>query len=281
MSTEPTSERDVVSGPAPPSALRGAVVTFGPSLVLAGLAVAGTLATLRRLLSLGTSGHGISGLDALGAAAPWLYLLGLRRWVLSWGARPDELTRDLPGDDLVPQVAWTSTRAISIAAPVEAVWPWLAQMGQDKGGLYSYDWLENLAGLEIHSADRINPEWQAVGPGDVVRFAPGQDTLTVALAERNQALVWEFRDPITHEGPAPTPAAWAFVLVPDGPSRTRLIQRLRLGGRPRWLVGLIYTTFVEIPHFIMERRMLLGIRDRAQRAWAAERAADTRSGGGP
>src|ERR671925_400759 len=77
-----------------------------------------------------------------------------------------------------------------LRSAVVTVWPWLAQMGQDRGGLYSYDWLENLAGLEFHSADRIVPEWQAVQVGGIVRFAPQQDTLVVTQVESNHCLVW-------------------------------------------------------------------------------------------
>jgi hypothetical protein len=207
------------------------------------------------------------GSPALGAIVPWVYLLGVRPWVLHWGALADEVTRTLPGDDLVPEPAWTSTRAVTIAAPPEAVWPWLAQMGQNRGGLYSYEWLENLAGLEFHNADRIRPEWQDVAAGDIVRFAPEQDTLTVALVEPNHALVWHMLDPRTHQA---APVTWTFVLEAKAPDRTRLIQRFRVGGEPRWLVGAVYTLLIEIPHFIMEQAMLRGIRERAERGWEAE-----------
>jgi hypothetical protein len=134
-------------------------------------------------------------------------------------------------------------------------------MGQDRGGLYSYEWLENLAGLEFRNADRIHPEWQHVAVGDIVRFAPGEETLRVAHVDPGQALVWQMLDPRSHE---PTSATWAFVLIPDGVEHTRLVQRFRFGGEPRWLMGLAYTLAIEVPHFVMERKMLLGIRDRAE-----------------
>jgi hypothetical protein len=219
-----------------------------------------------------------------------VYLFAIRPWVLHWGAQPDEVTRVLPGDDLVPQPVWASTRALTIAAPSEAVWPWLAQMGQDRAGLYSYEWLENLAGLDFHNADRIHPEWQDIAPGDIVRLAPQQDTLMVAMVEPNYALVWRLLDPGTHQPPSPdrapggffVDATWAFVLEPHGPDRTRLIQRFRFGGRPRSLLGLGYTLLIELPHFVMERRMMLGIRSRAERAWNADAPAmQVRQGGRP
>jgi hypothetical protein len=259
------SEQNAVVANRSPNSLRSALVTFGPSLLLIGFAAAATVATMVRLVRYGP-GRGRLGIAALGALAPWAYLLAIRPWVLHWGARPDELARQLPGDDLVPEPVWMSTRAVSIATPGAAVWPWLAQMGQDKGGLYSYTWLENLAGLAFRNADRIHPEWQAVAPGDLVRLAPDQDALTVARVEPNRALVWQILDPRTQQ---PAPATWAFVLEPDRPGHTRLIQRFRMGGRPGWLLGAGYTLLVEIPHFVMERRMLVGIRERAERAWQA------------
>ena len=250
----------------PPSAVRSAAVTMGPSLLVNLVAVGCTFRTLHRFLNRTAGRHSVSLTCVLGAIAPWVYLVALRPWVLRWGARPTEVAASLPGDGLVPETAWASTRAVNIAAPAVAVWPWLAQMGQDKAGLYSYAWLENLAGLQFHNADRIHPEWQDVAVGDVVRFAPGQDTLRVASVEPNHALVWQILDPRTGR---PAPATWAFVLKPEGEEHTRLIQRFRIGGEPRWLVGVAYSLVMEIPHFVMERAMLLGIRARAQQAQRA------------
>jgi hypothetical protein len=268
--------------PTSPSNIRSAVVTFGPSLMLDGVLAACTAATVGGLLRRrrGRSGR-LRPWLALGAAAPRVHLLGLRRWVLHWGATQAEVNARLPGDQFVPQPVWQCTRAIDIRAPVEAVWPWLVQMGQDRGGLYSYDWLENLAGLDFHSANRIVSEWQHVQVGDLVRFAPDQDTLVVAQVEPNRCLVWRVLEPGTHEpadlahGPVAAAATWAFVLTPVDPERTRLIQRFRFGSRPRAL-GWLYTGFVEIPHFVMERRMLLGIRMRAEGAAHGASAADSR-----
>jgi hypothetical protein len=185
--------------------------------------------------------------------------------VLHWGATPEEVSDDLPGDEIVPRPSWQSTRAIDIAAPVEQVWPWLAQMGEDRGGLYSYDWLENLAGLEFHSADRIVPEWQTVQVGGRVRFAPRQDTMVVAQVESGHCLVWRVLNPSTHR---PANATWAFLIRPIDTTHTRLIQRFRFGVGPRLLGMIFYAALMEIPHFVMERKMLLGIRARAERAHA-------------
>jgi len=138
-------------------------------------------------------------------------------------------------------------------------------MGEDRRGLYSYDWLENLAGMEFHSADRIVPEWQTVQVGGIVRFAPRQDTMVVARVEPDHCLVWRLLNSSTHQ---PADATWAFVVRPIDATHTRLVQRFRFGIGPRFLGTVFYTALIEIPHFVMERKMLLGIRARAERAFA-------------
>src|SRR5271157_86814 len=105
-------------------------------------------------------------------AAGLLYVLVVRRWLLGWGASPAELAKRLPGDAFLPEASSTCTRAITINAPPDRVWPWIAQMGQGRGGFYSYDFLENLAGCDIHSADRVVPGWQDIKIGDTVKLAP-------------------------------------------------------------------------------------------------------------
>ena len=251
----------------PSLGLRSAVVTLGPSVLLIGLLKASTLAAIAGFVRRPRSrlGRLIWPAATCLAAVPWAYLAAVRPWVLHWGATRDEVGDELPGDEIVPRPSWQSTRAIDIAAPVEQVWPWLAQMGEDRGGLYSYDWLENLAGLEFHSADRIVPEWQDVQVGDIVRFAPKQDTMVVTQVEPNHCLVWRVLNPSTHQ---PADATWAFVIRPIDATHTRLIQRFRFGAGPRLLGAIFYTALIEIPHFVMERKMLLGIRARAERAYA-------------
>jgi hypothetical protein len=165
-----------------------------------------------------------------------------------WGATDGELEAPLPGDDLVPDPAGRPTRAVTIDAPVEDVWPWLAQIGQDRGGFYSYEWLENLAGCRMANADRIHPEWQHRDVGETVRLHPATG-LKVQLFEPGRALALE---------------GWgAFVVRDAGEGRTRLIARNQ---RPQGLAGAAYAALLELPHFVMERRMLLGIKERAERA---------------
>jgi len=107
---------------------------------------------------------------------------------LTWGAKDRESEEPLPGDDLIAHADLAATRAITIRASSSEVWPWIAQLGQGRGGFYSYDFLENLVGCDIHSADRIVPEWQDVSVGDEVRFAP-EVGLAVAFVEQARSLV--------------------------------------------------------------------------------------------
>jgi len=109
------------------------------------------------------------GLAALAAASvPVVYALTIRPWHLRWDATDEEFTRPLPGDAVVPD-GIQSTRAITVHAPARAIWPWLVQMGQDRAGFYSFDWLERLAGADIHNADHIIRAWQHLAVGDLMR----------------------------------------------------------------------------------------------------------------
>jgi hypothetical protein len=132
-------------------------------------------------------GRQVVGVTAIGGAAI-VCVLAVRRWQLRWGATSQEADEPLPGDDLITDPDLGATRAITIGAPADQVWPWIAQLGQGRGGFYSYDFLENLAGCDIHSADTIVPEWQDIRIGDQIRLAP-QVALTVALMERGKSLV--------------------------------------------------------------------------------------------
>lgn len=179
-------------------------------------------------------------------AAVTAYATLVRPWHLRWGATDADVTRPLPGDEL-SHGRGRSTRAITIDAPPDEVWPWVAQIGQDRGGFYSYAWLENLAGCRLRNADRIHPEWQQRALGETVRLH-WSSGLEVNLFEPGRALGLE---------------GWGtFVLEPlDDGTRTRLLVR---GSRHRGLALLFGVALIEIPHAIMERRMLLGIRERVE-----------------
>ncbi len=125
----------------------------------------------------------------------------LRGRYLRWGATAGERRQALFGDELLPQVNQSTTRAITITTPADQVWPWIAQLGQGRGGFYSYDWLENLvAHIDIHNADQIVPEWQHIAVDSEVRLAP-QLPLQVAALDVGQALVLRGNVPIGRSAP--------------------------------------------------------------------------------
>jgi hypothetical protein len=259
---QPLDDRPGSSG-----ALRSAAVTFGPSLALDLVLLAGLAAAVRSSVRLG-AGRGALGLAGVAAAAGGI--AALRRRELRWGATEEELRARLPGDELVPDPVWQATRAITVEARPAAVWPWLVQMGQGRGGLYSYDWLENLAGLDIHSLDRVVPELQRLAVGDTIPLAPGQKSMVVAVLEPGHALVLRIADPTTGRALETSPdgvgvaGSWAFVVRPHGDGRTRLVHRFRFGARHRALGAVGYALLIEVPHFVMERRMLRGIKERVE-----------------
>ena len=159
----------------------------------------------------------LAGATVTGGAVA-VYALLVRSRCLRWGATGQESGGPLPGDDLIADPDLTATRAITVRAPASRVWPWIAQLGQGRGGFYSYDFLENLADCDVHSADRIVPEWQDVMAGDQVRLAP-QANLAVAYLERGRSLVLRGGIPMGNTAP-PYDFTWAFVLE-DGPAGQR------------------------------------------------------------
>jgi hypothetical protein len=210
-------------------------------------------------------------LGAMGA-----YALAGRPWQLHWGATAEEASTSLPGDELVPDAAYVTTRAITVQAPAEAVWPWLVQMGQGRGGLYTYDRLEQIAGLAIRSADHIVPELQQLAVGDTVNLAAVGGP-KVALLEPGRALVlfetMDLRTGLPIPSVPPTQWAmdwtWTFALRPSRDATTRLLIRTRGAYRPRVLLAPLMVLLLEPIHFVMERGMLLGIKRRAERVDAA------------
>ena len=190
-----------------------------------------------------------------GVAATLLNTLVVRPWMLSWGASDAETEAALPGDELAGWPKGGPTRAVTIEAPPEQIWPWLAQIGQDRGGFYSYEWLENLAGCRMRNASEVHPEWQRREIGEKVLLHPALG-LAVARFDPGRALVLE---------------GWgAFVLEPLDGDRTRLLAR---GHAPKNLPERLYNLLLmELPHFIMERKMLLGIKARGEGAVRADRS---------
>jgi len=189
-------------------------------------------------------------------ASERLYRRFLRDWTLNWGASVDEATRPLPGDELLSVADIVATRAISIEAPPSAVWPWLVQMGPGRAGAYTYDWIENLFGLDMHSADRIHAEWQRLEVGDVLRRGPDRPGMRVEILEperllsnRSEAGDW----------------VWTFALSQQPDGSTRLLSRNRIamtGSSAGQRLGMLV---MEPGSLVMERNMLLGIKERAER----------------
>lgn len=226
----------------PLEAVRAFGVMLGGSIALAAAAGVSIVAVARAVVSLRRP----SPLALLGTAATALYALVVRPWHLRWGAEPEDERLELPGDELLPQDGTRILHAVTIDAPVAEVWPWLAQLGQDRGGFYSYEWLENLAGCEMRNAERVHPEWQRRELGETIHLHPAGG-LRVSVFEPGRALGLE---------------GWGtFALEHVGPDRTRLIAR---GGVPSGLGAAAYGVLMEFPHFVMERRMLLGIKQRAE-----------------
>lgn len=198
----------------------------------------------------------------------------LRRRYNRYGATDGELQRPLPGDELVREPKLGYTRAITIHAPVEQVWPWVVQFGQGRGGFYSYDALENLAGCGIHSTNEILPEHQQLAVGDIIRS--GRDTQpcwqVVDVDPPHHLVLLGAGTPADPQVPDVVDevpdrdyvaSTWQWVLDPvDDGRRTRLLVRQRETYSPHlsWVWHL-----VEPFNFVMEHRMLRGIRDRSER----------------
>lgn len=184
--------------------------------------------------------------------------LAIRSWLNNWGATGSETTQPLPGDDLVPDPNYQATRAITIDAQPEEVWPWIVQLGAGRGGLYSYDWLDILFGiLDRPSANEIRPEYQTLESGDTIPLGDEGEGLLVKAVEPERALVT-----VPESLPEGT-LTWVFVLEPLAGQRTRLLTRNRgsIDWSLRWLVTL---AIIEPAAFLMTRKMLLGIKQRAE-----------------
>lgn len=219
-----------------------------------------TLAATRRLPPLRRI---IGWLLIVAGTTAYAYMALLRPWHLRWGASDAEVQATLPGDELVPNPVAVSTRAITIHAPPEAIWPWLAQLGQGRGGFYSYEWLENtLLGCDIHNADAINPAWQTVAPGDLVKMRPDPTlppAYVVAQVIPGRALLLGHHVDLSQDPAAAWAESWQLVITPVDAGTSRLIVRSRSAEAP-WINRLL-----EPGIFLMEERMLRGIRERAER----------------
>ena len=185
------------------------------------------------------------------------YPLGLGEWCRTWGATPDEVASNLPGDELLPDADVVTTRAIPIQAPPDRIWPWLVQMGNGRAGTYTYDWIQNLFGLDMHSAKVILPQFQDLKAGD--EFPIGTGMMRIELLQPASLLVT--RVPEWH---------WVriFRLFPDT-DVTRLVLRNRIAYPGEGSAAMIWHRLIsEQGGLLMESKMLRGIRERAEGATA-------------
>jgi hypothetical protein len=179
----------------------------------------------------------------------------VRPAVLNWGSTAEEAQRAMAGDDTVPEAALQTTRAVTIDAAAEFVWPWLVQMGpRPRAGAYTYDWIERLLGIDIENTDRILPEYQHLEAGEMIGLNEKGNGLRVIAVEdrRHLALQW-----------VPAGSTWTFGLYPAAGNQTRLVSRNRIrGAGPLFWLGMV--GFMEPGSLVMERKMLLGIKQRAE-----------------
>src|SRR5690348_11727623 len=191
-----------------------------------------------------------------------LYWLPIRRGMGEWGATAEDLSREMRGDGYLAHPTYSGTTAITIDAAPEDVWPWLVQIGYQRGGLYSYDWLDRLFGfLDRPSATCILPEFQHIAIGDEIPLGRGP-SWPVAAIEPNHALVLDMRN---RGG-----WVWQFGLYTLDEKRTRVVSRSRVRTRTAW--ARLFTYAIEPAGFLMTRRMLLGLKERAERLRAQELA---------
>jgi hypothetical protein len=185
------------------------------------------------------------------------YWFPVRRWFSRWGTSPDELARAMPGDAVIANPTHTATQTVTVNAPPDEVWPWLVQIGHQRGGLYSYDWLDRLFGfLDRPSATRILPEFQQLAVGDKILL--GREELTVVVLEPLRALALSYQA-------RGMEWVWQFGLYPLDNKRTRLVSR-GTERVPNTAASWLFMRMMEPASFVMTRRMLLGIKERAE-AW--------------
>lgn len=209
-----------------------------------------------------------------GAALIGFHLLTpfLRSYRAHWGASSYDLERDLPGDDLVKHSRWSFTHAITIYAPAAEVWSWLVQIGADRGGLYSYETLENLVGCNIHNAKQIIRRYQRLKAGDQIRIHPKAPGMKVAAVDKEHYILVH-NDNRGDAGKPYINMTWLWYLDALDATTTRLISRSRNDYSPEFANKVFMgPLLVEPISFVMERKMLLSLKERAEGHWASEPA---------
>jgi len=195
-------------------------------------------------------------------AAVILYAFVARPWFMTWGATEAERTAPMPGDNFVPRPISQATRAVTVQAPPDKVWPWLVQIGEDRAAFYSYTWLENITGVDYRNADRIHPEWQDLGQGGFVRYkparglfgsakeGPGSTGWNVALFEPGRMMSLQ-------------PNWGTFLLEPRADGATRFMIRTRGAGASPFMRPLLFFG-LDAWHYMMEKRMMIEIKRLAE-----------------
>jgi len=204
--------------------------------------------------------------------APIIALVALfvtaRKYMITWGTAQDDLTQPYSADTLIDNVVTVSTRKILIKTTPEKIWPWLVQMGQGRGGFYSYDWLENLFGLNIHNSDTIVPEYQTLKTGDLIPFWDGAGINVLRIEPLKTLVLGGSLKPdkgVTYQSEKSVGGTWSFHLSPESADTTHLIIRTRIEKfKPALLCFLLARLLIEPIHFIMERKMMVGIKKRSE-----------------
>ncbi len=191
-------------------------------------------------------------------------LIGQKR--LQWGTEGSEATAALPGDSLVAEPKWSYTLGVGIDAPPEDVWPWIAQIGQGRGGFYTYQTLENLAGCKVTNTTEILEEHQNPAVGNAVHLHPTTPPMRIEIAEPPHALVLFGEPADIGEEEAWGVSTWQFVVRDGSPDRSRFLTRGRYDYAPGWKSRLAFGRFpIEVISFVMSRKMMLEVKRLAER----------------
>ncbi len=192
-----------------------------------------------------------------------------RLFLTDLGARPDEREREWPGDRLLSQIDVRATRAITIRAPVAAVWPWLVQFGLGRGGFHSYELLERLGGIDVRNVERIVPAFQSLEVGQEIKLHPSAPGLFVALLERNQHLccrTWKDQQDLADRDPELVGSFSLYLVTASADTCRFLVRTCKHERRPPSRGARLVATFLEDPlDLVMEQRMLRTVRRLAQR----------------
>jgi len=187
-----------------------------------------------------------------------VYLVILRPWQLRWGATDEEIERPMPGDNIVGNPSFNATRAVTVHAPAENIYPWIVQMGVTRAGWYSYDVLDNLA---RPSAESILPEHQNTQVGDVIAMSPdGKQGMQVKDFSKNNWMLWW--DNIGD-------SSWVWEIYPEGETCSRLVTRVQV--KYRWFSpAILFHLIIEFFDILMMRKCMLSIKRRAEAMLCSE-----------